>query len=220
MNKTILIIDDDDMLRSTLAKGLRNAGFDTIDSDSAEQGGQILKKFHPDAIVLDRMMSGQDGLSFLKKLRESGNKIPVIMLTALSGPENAIDGLSGGADDYLSKPFQLQELILRLNNITKNCVQCDGKLPPGLIFIDDEFFVSNPNKPGCDSKLLALSGEEKRLLQQLTTPVGNTVSATPMVAKRLRNKLNGVLSNLDIITVRGLGYKLIDTAMNNITKEE
>ena len=203
MNKTLLIIDDDDMLRNTLARGLRAEEFNVLTAESAEQGADILDKIQVDAIVLDRMMTGIDGLSFLKNLRAAGNQTPVIMLTALSGPEDAIDGLVGGANDYLAKPFQLRELILRLNNIIKNSVIHNNKLPDGLIYTDNEFFV--------DTKLLALSGEEKKLLQQLVTPMGNIAAAAPMVAKRLRSKLNSVLSNTDIITMRGMGYKLIQT---------
>ena len=129
----------------------------------------------------------------------------------MSGPQNTIDGLSGGADDYMAKPFQLQELVLRLNNITKNKsnIEKSYKLPDGLHFVDGEFFVQTDDKS--QNKLLSLSNEEKKLLQNLTSPVGATVPGTPMVAKRLRNKINGVLSDIDIITVRGMGYKIITT---------
>ena len=148
MDKTILIIDDDTLLRDSLANGLRKEDFSVITAQSAEQGFEILKKVSVDAIVLDRMMTGMDGLSFLKKIRSKANTTPVIMLTAMSGPENG------------------------------------------------------------------LSGEEKRLLFNLVTPVGNIVQSPPMVAKRLRNKLNGVLSDIDIVTVRGQGYKLIQIKEN------
>lgn len=209
MTKSILIIDDDDMLRNTLATGLRKADFDVITAPSAEHAEKNLEKITVDAIVLDRMMDGTDGLSFLKKLRQNNNNTPVIMLTALSGPENAIDGLSCGANDYMSKPFKLQELILRLNNIIKNSPTTnDGTDSVGLIFNGEDFFVQD--KTG-QKKLLSLSKEEKKLLQNLTNPVGNTVSATPMVVKRLRNKINGVLSNINIVTVRGTGYKIVKT---------
>lgn len=127
MNKTILIIDDDDMLRNTLARGLRSNGFNVVCANCAETGEQILSRICFDAIVLDRMMTGTDGLTFLKKLRMSGNATPIIMLTAMTGAENAIDGLSGGANDYLGKPFQLRELILRLNNIIKKNDTDTGK---------------------------------------------------------------------------------------------
>jgi DNA-binding response OmpR family regulator len=209
MTKTVLVIDDDDMLRKSLANGLRQSDFSVLTADSAEQGTQILNQVSVDAIVLDRMMNGQDGLSFLKQLRKSGNSTPTIMLTALSGPENAIEGLSGGANDYLAKPFQLKELVLRLQNIIKNAPETKQSLPNGLIFMDDEFFIKRKNDT--TGRLLALSGEEKKLLHNLTSPIGNIVAASPMVAKRLRTKINGVLSDLDIITIRGRGYKLVTT---------
>ena len=207
MNKTVLIIDDDDMLRKTLANGLRDNGFDVLTAQSAESAEQILSRISVDAIVLDRMMTGKDGLTFLREMRKSGLQTPTIMLTAMTGPENAIDGLSVGANDYLAKPFQLRELVLRLNNIIRHDTTSGNKLPDGLVFTDDEFFVSSPDGT---PRILALSGEEKKLLYNLTMPVGNVVPAQPMVAKRLRNKLNVVLSGIDIITIRGRGYKLIE----------
>ncbi|MCL1892456.1 MAG: response regulator transcription factor [Alphaproteobacteria bacterium] len=200
MNKTILIIDDDDVLRASLAKGLRANGFDAVTARSAEIGEQILERISADAIVLDRMMEGMDGLSFLRRLRAGGDRTPVIMLTALSGPENAIAGLSGGADDYLAKPFQLKELVLRLHNIMKSAAANMPNLPHGLAFSDNEFYIKG--------NLLGLSAAEKELLKALVSPVGNTAGAAPMVAKRLRDKLNAVLSAADLITVRGKGYKL------------
>ncbi len=202
MNKTILIIDDDEMLRTTLARGLRAENFNVLMAESAEDGRQVLDRVIPDAIVLDRMMTGKDGLSFLQDLRNSGDKTPVIMLTALSGPENAIDGLSNGANDYLAKPFQLKELVLRLHNILKNTDDQVTTLPAGLILSDGEFFVGD--------KIFALSAQEKDLLINLVTPIGNVVPTQPMVVKRLRTKLNAVLSGIDIVTVRGKGYKLIN----------
>ncbi|MBP9999604.1 MAG: response regulator transcription factor [Proteobacteria bacterium] len=209
MNKTVLIIDDDDLLRKSLKHGLQQHDFSVLTADSAEQGDQILNKVSVDAIVLDRMMTGTDGLTFLKQLRKSGNLTPTIMLTALSGPENAIAGLENGANDYLAKPFQLQELVLRLKNIIKNTTNVAQDIPGGLFFADNEFFIKNT--PESTGKLFALSGEEKKLLHNLVSPIGNIVAASPMVAKRLRTKINSVSSDLDIITIRGRGYKLITT---------
>ena len=203
MIKTILIIDDDNLLRASLAKGLRAEDFEVIAAQSAEIAEQILERVEVDAIVLDRMMEGMDGLSFLKKLRKSGNATPVIMLTAMSGPENAIDGLFGGADDYLAKPFQLKELVLRLRNLLRNAPVGMAGLPKGLDFSGGEFYIK-------DAGLLSLSATEKELLKLLTSPVGNIAPAAPMVAKRLRAKLNNALPDADIITVRGQGYKLIN----------
>lgn len=206
IQKTILVIDDDDALRKTLAIGLRGAGFYVLDANGADEGTQILSKISVDAIVLDRMMVGIDGLSFLKQMRANGNTTPVIMLTAMTGPENTIDGLAGGADDYLAKPFQLRELVLRLNNITKHSTQAAPKMPDGLIYTDEEFFIVSPDGK---TNLVSLSGEEKKLLINLTSPMGNISAAPPMVAKRLRNKLNMLSSELDVVTIRSQGYKLI-----------
>ena len=206
MNKTILVIDDDEVLNHAIARGLRAEGFNVISSPSAEDATQVLARITVDGIILDRMMSGMDGLTFLRDLRAGGDMTPVLMLTAMTGSENSIAGLAGGANDYLGKPFQLRELVLRLNNIIKNN-NVDSQMPHGLIYADDEFFVGNTPE---NAHILMLSGEEKKLLQHLTSPLGNTVPASPMVAKRLRMKLNGVLSSLDLITVRGQGYKLLD----------
>lgn len=214
MNKTVLIVDDDDILRNTLARGLRNDGFNVLSAPSAENAREILSRISVDAIVLDRMMTGTDGLTFLQERRGSGDKTPVIMLTAMTGPENAIAGLSGGANDYLAKPFQMRELVLRLNNIIRQNDTPARKMPRGLLFTDNEFFITNPSAPSAPAAILGLSGEEKKLLQNLTSPTGNIAPAAPMVAKRLRSKLNLVLSNLDIITIRGRGYKLIDLSAN------
>lgn len=210
MNKTILVVDDDDMLRNVLARGLRANDFYVLTANSAETAGEILSRIDVDAIILDRMMSGMDGLSFLRKLRATGNNTPTIMLTAMGGAENAIDGLDGGADDYVSKPFQLRELVLRLGNIMRHSKNTDApKMPNGLVLADDEFFARDENG---GLNIIALSSEEKKLLANLTCPLGNIVPAAPMVVKRLRNKLNNVLSNLDIVTIRGRGYKLVCSA--------
>ena len=206
MNKTILVIDDDDVLNHAIAHGLRTEGFSVISALSADDATQVLARIRVDGIILDRMMTGIDGLTFLQDLRNGGDMTPVLMLTAMTGPENSIAGLSVGANDYLGKPFQLRELVLRLNNILKN-TQTVTKMPNGLIFADNEFFIGTNAK---NARIFMLSGEEKKLLQMLTSPIGNIAPASPMVAKRLRMKLNDVLSNLDIITVRGQGYKLID----------
>ena len=207
MNKTILVIDDDDILRRSLTKGLRADGFFVITANSAETAGEILARVVPDAIVLDRMMTGMNGAEALQKWRASGMSVPVIILTAMSGPENTIAGLIGGADDYMAKPFQLQELVLRLHNITTRRSGVPAPtLPDGLVTVDGEFYIGNSSE---QRRLFALSSAEKEFLTALVSPVGNVASAAPMVAKRLREKLLAALAGVDIITVRGKGYKLV-----------
>ncbi|MCQ2562315.1 MAG: response regulator transcription factor [Alphaproteobacteria bacterium] len=208
MTNTILVIDDDEMLRKTLAIGLRRESFEVITAESAEMAKEILSRISVDIIILDRMMQGMDGLTFLEQYRKTNQITPVIMLTALSGADNTIDGLSGGADDYMSKPFKLQELVLRIHNLLKTRTpQQNREMPENLLFIKDEFYIVDSNTDS--KKLLVLSAEEKKFLYAITNPIGNIVSVSPMIAKRLRTKINSVLSNIDIITVRGQGYKLI-----------
>ena len=206
MNKTLLIIDDDNNLRQTSAKALHTANFHVLTAPTAKTAEQILNRISVDAIVLDRMMPDMDGLTFLKKLRAAGNNTPTIMLTAMGGAENAIDGLSGGANDYLDKPFQLQELILRIENMIRFAPEPEPAQVDGILFTDNEFFVTD--KSGTP-RILQLSAEEKKLLRGLTTPIGNIVAAAPMVAKLLREKINNVSLGMDIITIRGRGYKLV-----------
>lgn len=201
MNKAILIIDDDKDLRRSLKAGLEKENFIVITADSAESAEEILNRIAIDGIILDRMMGGLDGLSFLKKIRATGGEIPIIMLTAMNGADNTIDGLTGGADDYLAKPFNLQELVLRLNNILKKPKMAEPKISAGFQFINGELFIGK--------KMLMLSETEKSLLQNLTA--GRIVQIQPMVAKRLRAKLRlANTKNIDIITVRGKGYKLVN----------
>ena len=206
MNKVVLVVDDDEILRAGIAHGLRDAGFDVLTAPSAEFATEILGRVSVDAIVLDRMMPDMDGLTFLKKLRAAGNNTPTIMLTAMGGANNAIDGLRGGANDYLDKPFQLQELVLRSENITRNNPMPKPTNIDGIFFTDDEFFITNETGA---PRVLQLSAEEKKLLKNLTTPIGNIVAAGPMIAKRLRQKINDVSLGMDIITIRGRGYKLV-----------
>ena len=212
MNGTVLIIDDDKVLRSSLVKGLKTNNFYVIDVESAEKAKPILARIIPDAIILDRMMAGLDGLSFLKEIRRHGNNIPVIMLTAMDSSENIIEGLESGADDYLSKPFQLKELILRLKNIIKKSKKDTDISLKNLIFEKDDFYIISNNQ----KILLQLSTEEKNILSQLISPIGNIVSATPMIVKLLRIKLKSILSSIQIVTIRGIGYKIIKGTSDEI----
>ena len=215
MNKTVLIVDDDDTLRNSVARGLKMANFYTICAQNASAAKEILARIQVDIIILDRMMGEIDGLSFLKSLRAAGNNTPTIMLTAMGGADNRIDGLAGGADDYMDKPFQLRELVLRIEKLVQRTPVQTQEMPSNLIFADDEFFARMPNNR---TIALNLSAEEKKLLYNLTVPVGNIVAAQPMVAKRLREKLNGVILNTDIITIRGRGYKLVCSKPDPQTK--
>lgn len=116
----ILIIDDDDRIRELLSKYLSKNNFVTSTASSTEEANNIMKKYIFDLIIVDYMMPNENGIEFIARLRENSNDlVPIIMLTALNETNNRIEGLSIGADDYISKPFEPKELILRINNVLR-----------------------------------------------------------------------------------------------------
>ena len=114
----IFIIDDDQKIRLLLKKFLENNGFRVSDAENTHQAKKIMETLIFDLLVIDIMMPGQNGLDFLKEIRQKSS-IPTLMLTAMSNPEDRLDGLEYGADDYMAKPFEPRELLLRIQNILK-----------------------------------------------------------------------------------------------------
>ena len=114
----IFIIDDDKKIRLSLKKFLENNGFRVSDAENTHQAKKIMETLIFDLLVIDIMMPGQNGLDFLKEIRQKSS-IPTLMLTAMSNPEDRLDGLEYGADDYMTKPFEPRELLLRIQNILK-----------------------------------------------------------------------------------------------------
>ena len=117
-NFHILIIDDDQKIRLLLKQFLENNDLRVSDVENTNQAKKIMESLIFDLLVIDIMMPGQNGLEFLKEIRKT-NSIPTLMLTAMSSPENRLDGLEYGADDYMTKPFEPRELLLRIQNILK-----------------------------------------------------------------------------------------------------
>ena len=117
-NFHILVIDDDQRLRLLLKQFLEKNGFRVSDAEDTEQAKKIMKSLIFDLLVIDIMMPGQNGLEFLKEVRLKNN-VPALMLSAMSAPEDRLDGLEFGADDYMTKPFEPRELLLRIQNILK-----------------------------------------------------------------------------------------------------
>jgi two-component system phosphate regulon response regulator OmpR len=115
----ILVIDDDDRLRQLLKQFLKKNNFNVSVSSNAIKAKKILNGFSFDLIVLDVMMPGKSGIEFLNELRSEFNT-PVLLLTALDQIQDKITGFKSGADDYLTKPFDPEELLLRINNILKH----------------------------------------------------------------------------------------------------
>jgi two-component system phosphate regulon response regulator OmpR len=115
----VLVIDDDDRIRSLVARYLTENGFFVSTAEDALKAKEILQSAEYDVLVVDVMMPGQDGMGLTDELRRQGNDIPVLLLTAMGEVEDKIKGLSSGADDYLTKPFDPRELVLRLQAILR-----------------------------------------------------------------------------------------------------
>ncbi|MBR7158631.1 MAG: response regulator transcription factor [Alphaproteobacteria bacterium] len=116
--KHILVIDDDDRLRALLCRYLQENELIVTTSKDTAEARELMKLFLFDLLIVDIMMPGENGIDFTNDIRKYNN-VPVLMLTAMGEPENRISGLESGADDYLSKPFEPRELLLRIRNILK-----------------------------------------------------------------------------------------------------
>ena len=133
----VLVVDDDDRLRNLIAKYLGDNGFLVAPASNAEDARRLMQGLAFDLIVLDLMMPGESGLEFAEKLRR-GDDIPILMLTAMSESEDRIRGLEKGGDDYLTKPFEPRELVLRIHAILKRA-RPEADVPRDLLFGDAVF---------------------------------------------------------------------------------
>jgi DNA-binding response OmpR family regulator len=110
----MLIVEDNNRVSALLKRGLESQGYQVYIAEEAEEGLILLEKIDFDLIITDIMLTGMDGITFCKKIRHSGKKIPIIMLTALGTIDEKIEGFDAGADDYLVKPFEIRELYARV----------------------------------------------------------------------------------------------------------
>ncbi|HWM13686.1 MAG TPA: response regulator transcription factor [Gaiellaceae bacterium] len=124
---TIMVVDDEPAVRDALRRALRLEGYDVaLAADGAEALSQLADGARPDALLLDVLMPGMDGLEVCRRLRRSGSRLPVLMLTARAEISDRVSGLDAGADDYLAKPFALQELLARLRALLRRSGAEDG----------------------------------------------------------------------------------------------
>ncbi|MGB1387288.1 MAG: response regulator [Paracoccaceae bacterium] len=223
----LLIIDDDERIRELLKKFLKRNGFLVTSARDAEHARRILSGLDFDLIVLDVMMPGEDGISFTRSLRET-NETPILLLTAKGEAENRISGLEAGADDYLVKPFEPRELLLRINSILRRMPDTPAEdtvpkiLHLGAIRYDIErgemwqgdqivrltatesqlmkIFSACPGEPVTRSKLVEDLGRDRGQAQERAVDVQIT---------RLRRKIEENPKQPRYLqTVRGAGYML------------
>lgn len=177
---TILIVDDDVRLRNLLDEYLSQQGFLIQLAENVNKAKTVLRKQSPDAIVLDIMMPGEDGLSFLKWLRAQNHSFsttPVLMLTAMGEADDRIQGLESGAHDYLVKPFEPRELVLRLHNLVRR--ELSRNQYAGVHFGDFYYDFRNKVLKHRGSVVHLTSGEGK-LLDMLLLQHGHPLSRTSL----------------------------------------
>ena len=212
----VLIVEDSPLLGQFLERGLQQEGHSSILTRSLADAREALEDHVFEAMVLDRMLPDGDGISLVQELREQGSSILVIMLTGMNEPENRLEGLREGADDYLGKPFTFEELILRLNRLVYRHASTNG-IEVGALKIDPlgHQVVKEANP-------INLTAKEFALLLVMATNLNRIVSASQLLAQvwgideahsidrvhvyilRLRKKIGEEY----IRTVRGVGYVL------------
>ncbi|MCC5978225.1 MAG: response regulator transcription factor [Salinarimonas sp.] len=221
----ILVVDDDRRLRDLLNKFLRDNGFRVTTAASAADARGMSEHFVFDALVLDVMMPGENGFDFARWLR-TRSQVPILMLTARADSQDRVTGLEIGADDYLPKPFEPRELVLRLGNIMRrggSSESADGTLPDFIRFGPFVYrFDRGELRRGAE--LIRLTEREREILNLLGRRLGGHVHREELAGagaaanertvdvqiNRLRRKIEGDPANpVFLQTVRGIGYRLI-----------
>jgi len=212
----VLVVDDDPPLLRMLARSLDAEGFDV--SVAADGGAALLaaERAAPDVIVLDVTMPGVNGLSVCRRLRSKGLPTPILMLTARDAVADRVAGLEAGADDYLVKPFAIEELIARLRALTRRGKQSDKRLSYADLVLD-----TTARSAMRGTAAIELTGRESALLALLLREPGRTITreraideiwggaAEPNVVDRYVTRLRRKLGEPPLIrTLRGAGFVL------------
>ena len=215
----ILVVDDDDRIRSLLKDFLTDNNYIVSTAENAEQAKNKLDYFKFDIIILDVMMPGQSGYELTKEIKKE-LKVPIILLTAKGEVESRIKGLELGADDYLGKPFEPKELLLRIKNIINkgNKISLNSKY-----YVGNAEIELNKMKIKLNNKLKKINNSEKDVLIEMLANPGKTYSredigkisgikqerSIDVMITRLRQKLEVDPKNPKYLqTIRGLGYVL------------
>jgi len=222
MNKTILLVDDDQRLRDLLKDYLNKKDFQIYTSEDFSEAKEILNFFIFDLIILDRMMPSGDGINLINHIKEASGT-PVIILTAMGEDNNKIDGLKIGADDYVAKPFEPEELFLRIENLLK---LYDNINQSGLrISFGNYIYDKKTNSLKSNNEEIYLTEGENNLLLKLINKRNYILSREELANEefdeselrkvdvgitRLRQKIEKIPKQPQYIkTVRGKGYMLI-----------
>lgn len=220
----ILVVDDDRRLRDLLSRFLIENGFRVTVAKDTSEARDRFALFIFDGIILDVMMPGENGFDFARFLRKESD-IPIMMLTARIETDDRIQGLEIGADDYLPKPFEPRELLLRLNNMLRRTAVATAKAaePSDMVRFGDYVFKIERAELKHGDEVVRLTDRDRELLQILARKAGETVPREEIAGddelgertvdvqiNRLRRKIEVDPSNpLHLQTVRGFGYRLL-----------
>lgn len=217
----ILVVDDDTRIRDLLRRYLNNSGFRVTTASDASQARRKLEGMDFDLLVVDIMMPGESGLSLTKSLHEI-KKVPILMLTALSEVEARIEGLEAGADDYLGKPFEPKELVLRINSILRRNHTPTAPTIQQVMF-GPYTFVLETRELKKKGEPIHLTDRERELMSIFSSKPGETIHRTDLSGSdqaigdrtidvqinRLRRRIeNNPAEPIWLQTVRGIGYRL------------
>lgn len=215
----ILVVDDDDRIRTLLKRYLQGRGFRVSTAPDASKALSMLKALTFDILILDVMMPGMDGFELTETIRKTSDT-PIFLLTARGETSDRIEGLKRGADDYLSKPFEPEELLLRLSAILRRTKPAGAGI--SRVAFGDWMFDLDRERLTRNDEIVRLTGGEAALLSALSANPGQTVSryalsertgggerAVDVQVTRLRRKIEpDPKEPLHLQTVRGEGYRL------------
>ncbi|MGV8938868.1 MAG: response regulator [Allorhizobium sp.] len=217
----LLVVDDDTRIRALLHRYLSEQGFRVTVAADAKEARRRLKGLNFDLLILDMMMPGESGLSLTQSLSLE-KTAPIIMLTARAEAESRIAGLEAGADDYLAKPFDPRELVLRINNILKRNSNPDSPKIEQVMFGPYTFSILRKELKKA-SEVIKLTDREQEIMLLFATRAGDTIPRHELIGgdtdvgertidvqiNRLRRKIEDDPANpVWLQTVRGIGYRL------------
>ncbi len=218
----ILLVEDDRQLRVSIARGLREASYAVDQAGTGPQALTFASANHYDAVVLDVLLPGRSGVEVCSALRESGNAVPILILTALDGVDQRIRGLDAGADDYLTKPFDFGELLARLRALTRR----RGPVASATVEVGDLVIDTLRRSVRRNRREITLTGKEFAFLLHLARNAGRVIDRAELMehvwddaqntysniidvyASRLRRKIDDGEKVALFKTIRGSGFML------------
>jgi len=220
----LLVVDDEPNIVDLLATSLRFAGFEVATARNGSEALRLAPEFRPDLLVLDVMMPGIDGFSVVRRLRQDGMIAPVVFLTAKDSTEDKVTGLTLGGDDYVTKPFSLEEVVARIRAVLRRFRATEPQHSSRLIFADIELDEDTHEVWKC-GELVPLSPTEFKLLRYFLQNPGRVLSKPQILdhvwhydfngeanvvesyVSYLRRKVDTTEPRL-LHTLRGVGYVL------------